>query len=84
MKKGRQLPPLLSRDLRRGLSKRLANRFTERRLIAGAELTELTELAKDQRLLECRENRLDGGGLEEAGCLPLPDPNVAWSGLARS
>jgi hypothetical protein len=71
----------LSRDLRRGLSKRLANRFTERRLIAG---TELTELAKDQRLLECRENRLDGGGLEEAGCLPLPDPNVAWSGLARS
>ena len=48
-------------------------------LIGGGEGA---ELADDEGLFECCENRLNGGGFEQPGRLPVLEPNFAegWAG----
>lgn len=62
--------------LARELSEGLGDSVAEGGLVAGAECA---EVAENERLLEGGEDRLDGGGLDEAGGLPLAEPDLSWS-----
>ena len=64
------------RRWRRSLSEGVGDSLAEGGLVAGAERAELTD---DERLLEGGEDWLDGGGLDEAGGLPLAEPDLSWS-----
>jgi hypothetical protein len=54
--------------------KYFGDRFFEGGAVGGGKLA---ERANDQALLDGRKDRLDGGGLEQAGGLPLVDPDFS-------
>ncbi len=59
------------------LTDNLTDGIFESGLVGGGEGA---ELADDEVLLQRGEDRLDGGGFEQAGRLPVPQPDFAEGG----